>query len=163
MLLIPPKPVAAADGTVPAAGPITAKQFKEIKIGHKAPIVGITVFDRNTGLPLEWSAGAAPTNTAQSVHRVAIATEQQILVYSVPVCKCEFKYKMMAEQGDRIRRMSFAKFLPTSTAAGPVRSYEMGVMCLTNYGECNIFPLDKVKKELKKALNAAAVRQEDIK
>lgn len=182
ILHIPPKPVAAADGTIPAARPITADQAKEITFKqHKAPIVGITVFDYHSGLPLELAADA--DRSARSPHRVVIATEEQFKIYSLPEMSVKDKYKLTAKEGVRIRRMNFARFFyneaakvpssPSKTnvvplnnqqhsggpAAGVGKHSEVGMMCLTNAGDCIIFSVP----DLKKKLNAAAVRREDIK
>lgn len=151
---------------------------------HNAPIVGITVFD-NAGFPLQLSAPGRG-------HRVVVATEEQFKIYSLPLLKSNnnvIKYKLTALEGVRVRRMSFATFsckLPpnlvpnvisptknlqrspisagdnvtpqTDTAAQPVHT-EVGLLCLTNAGDCLVFSVP----ELKRQINAAAVRREDIK
>lgn len=171
ILTIPPKPVAAADGTISAARPTTAAKGKEITFKqHKAPIVGITVFDVHTGLPLELAA--ADENSARSPHRIVIATEEQFKIFSLPELSVKDKYKLTAKEGVRIRRMSFARFsarkavakpaadgAPAVVAANTGKQFEVGMMCLTNAGDCIIFSIP----DLKKKLNAAAVRREDIK
>ncbi len=94
------------------------------------------------------------------------------------------KYKLTALEGVRVRRMSFAKFscvVPPSIAnnvskspsktdntaqlntssvdpSTPVTHSEVGLLCLTNAGDCLVFSIP----ELKRQINAAAVRREDI-
>lgn len=155
---------------------------------HKAPIIGITVFDVHSGLPLELAHDApdasdapadatdAPADAPQSQHRVLIATEEQFKVYSLPEMSAKDKYKLTAKEGDHIRRMSFARFsvasrapaavpiagsnaAPAAAIVSPPPTISLHAMlCLTNKGDCIIFSVP----DLKKKLNAAAVRREDI-
>lgn len=129
-----------------------------------------------TGLPLEFANDV--DTFARSPHRVVIATEEQFKIFSLPELSVKEKYKLTAKEGVRIRRMSFARFscnMPARSppraddaAAGPAaaaaalsppKHHEVGMLCLTNAGDCIIFSVP----ELKKKLNAAAVRREDIK
>ncbi|XP_055699794.1 lethal(2) giant larvae protein [Phlebotomus papatasi] len=150
---------------------VTAQLAKEIQLKHRAPVVGIAVVDHN-GVPLDFpGAGMAP-------HRVLIASEEQFKVFSLPQLKPVTKYKLTAHEGARVRRMSFALFscpAPAeghgSPARGAARSQtedqtdeqkkrytEVGLLCLTNLGDCLVLSVP----ELKRQLNAAAVRREDI-
>lgn len=103
-----------------------------------------------------------------------IATEEQFKIFSLPELSVKDKYKLTAKEGVRIRRMSFARFSTRKAQTKPVeegtpatptsvatlgKQYEVGMMCLTNAGDCIIFSVP----DLKKKLNAAAVRREDIK
>lgn len=193
ILHIPPKRSSNTGGTTSAQPqkPITAEKGKEINMQHKAPIIGITIFDFHTGLPLEFAPDF--DTFARSQHRLVIATEEQFKIYSVLDLSVKGKYKLTAKEGVRIRRMSFARFScamsPAAVAAAtnppPAKSpsskstisadsavsaspsivshlpkhHEVGMLCLTNAGDCIIFSVP----ELKKHLNAAAVRREDIK
>lgn len=186
ILHIPPKSGTATDGTtsLPPRKPITAEKGKEITFKqHKAPIIGITIIDVPTGLPLEFANDV--DTFARSPHRVVIATEEQFKIFSLPELSVKEKYKLTAKEGVRIRRMSFARFscnMPVAVPKSPSRSgggdadasaaaavalpaisppkhHEVGMLCLTNAGDCIIFSVP----ELKKKLNAAAVRREDIK
>lgn len=192
ILYIPPPANAAAvpPGTIPPVLRTRADKGKEITFKqHKAPIIGITVFDVHTGLPLELAPDAE--TFARSPHRVVIATEEQFKVFSLPELSVKDKYKLTAKEGVRIRRMSFARFSCTMSAgvgraagkqvvaaAAPAAAdgtsaaavvvpvptaiamhHEVGMLCLTNAGDCIIFSVP----DLKKKLNAAAVRREDIK
>lgn len=194
ILHIPPKQATDGNINTQPPKPITADKGKEITFKqHKAPIVGITVFDVHTGLPLEFAPDAE--TFSRSPHRVVIATEEQFKIFSLPDLSVKDKYKLTAKEGVRIRRMSFARFscdMPARaitasakspakpnasaatspnaeapagtavTAAGPLappKHHEVGMLCLTNAGDCIIFSVP----ELKKKLNAAAVRREDIK
>lgn len=175
ILYVPPKRNASdGSGTVlPPVERTRAVKGKEITFKHhKAPIIGITVFDVNSGLPLELATD--PSAHELSPHRVVIATEEQFKVFSLPEMSVKDKYKLTAKEGVRIRRMSFARFTSAppkvAGAAGnavagvsvppPTPSIALHAMlCLTNAGDCIIFSVP----DLKKKLNAAAVRREDIK
>lgn len=122
----------------------------------------------------------------KSSHRVVVASEEQFKIYSLPLQKSNnnvVKYKLTALEGVRVRRMSFARFscvVPPSIANNvskspsktdntaqlntsvdpsiPLTHTEVGLLCLTNAGDCLVFSIP----ELKKQINAAAVRREDI-
>lgn len=142
---------------------ITGQLAKEIQLKHRAPVVGIEVVDHN-GIPLHFpGAGMAP-------HRVLIASEEQFKVFSLPQLKPVNKYKLTAHEGARVRRMQFAQFScptaeahNTSNAASEDHSAasvhtEVALLCLTNLGDVLVLSVP----ELRRQLNAAAVRREDI-
>lgn len=164
---------------------ITAQLAKTIQVKHRAPIVGISIFD-HAGVPLELSGpGTSP-------HRVLIASEEQFKVFSLPKLAPLTKYKLTAHEGARVRKMAFATFsciLPpslmnshsptrtsftsragpseqinnenaqnTSIDANPAMHTEVGLLCLTNLGDCLVLSIP----DLKRQINAAAVRREDI-
>lgn len=167
---------------------ITAQLAKSIQLKHRAPVVGISIFD-HAGVPLELSGpGTAP-------HRVLIASEEQFKVFSLPQLKPVTKYKLTAHEGARVRKMAFASFScvvppslihsnsPTKTPIKPDANHtnandqvisdgihntsidstvpthtEVGLLCLTNLGDCLVLSIP----ELKRQINAAAVRREDI-
>lgn len=190
VLNIPPKSVneASADQQQQQAPPrkmVTAQLAKSIQLKHRAPVVGISIFD-HAGVPLELSGpGTAP-------HRVLIASEEQFKVFSLPQLKPVTKYKLTAHEGARVRKMAFATFScvvppsllhannsPTKTPSklethheqiivdnvqntsvdgNEARHTEVGLLCLTNLGDCLVLSIP----ELKRQINAAAVRREDI-
>lgn len=142
---------------------VTGQLAKEIQLKHRAPVVGIEVVDHN-GIPLHFpGAGMAP-------HRVLIASEEQFKVFSLPQLKPVNKYKLTAHEGARVRRMQFAQFsCPSSTDlnrseggadsdATSAMHTEVGLLCLTNLGDVLVLSVP----ELRRQLNAAAVRREDI-
>lgn len=167
---------------------ITAQLAKSIQLKHRAPVVGISIFD-HAGVPLELSGpGTAP-------HRVLIASEEQFKVFSLPQLKPVTKYKLTAHEGARVRKMAFASFScvvppslihsnsPSKTPSKPDSNHtaandqvisdglhntsidstgpthtEVGLLCLTNLGDCLVLSIP----ELKRQINAAAVRREDI-
>lgn len=186
VLNIPSKP--ASETPLEQRKPITAVLAKTIQLKHRAPVVGIAIFD-NAGVPLELSGpGTFP-------HRVLIASEEQFKVFSLPQLKPVTKYKLTAHEGARVRKMSFATFSCTVPASlihssnSPVKTpsktdanhtvahenavndaqnasdialpthTEVGLLCLTNLGDCLVLSIP----ELKRQINAAAVRREDIK
>lgn len=81
----------------------TAQLAKEIQLKHRAPVVGIGIFD-NAGSPLEFNGPIV------SPHKVIIASEEQFKVFSLPQLKPLSKYKLTANEGSRVRRMQFAMF-----------------------------------------------------
>lgn len=162
---------------------VKAEDAKTIQLKHRAPVIGIAIFD-NAGVPLDLAGpGTAP-------HRVLIASEEQFKVFSLPQLKPVTKYKLTAHEGARVRRMSFASFtciVPLAPIrASPTKNQpkidpnraiegtdstnvnqtqqlpthtEVGLLCLTNLGDCLVLSIP----ELKRQINAAAVRREDIK
>lgn len=181
VLNIPPKSV---NESAEQRKMITAQLAKSIQLKHRAPVVGISIFD-HAGVPLELSGpGTAP-------HRVLIASEEQFKVFSLPQLKPVTKYKLTAHEGARVRKMAFATFscvIPpsllhsysptktpskldaahdqiisdtvqnTSSDATVAMHTEVGLLCLTNLGDCVVLSIP----ELKRQINAAAVRREDI-
>ncbi|XP_068141738.1 lethal(2) giant larvae protein isoform X1 [Drosophila tropicalis] len=191
LLHLPPAQTAAtavppASGNVTPQAPrrISAQLAKEIQLKHRAPVVGISIFDQ-TGCPVEQlNAG----ENGSPPHRVLIASEEQFKVFSLPQLKPINKYKLTANEGARIRRIHFGSFscrvsqellqslhgggspnksitrshgeeANTSSASGGSELYqEMALICLTNMGDIMVLSVP----ELKRQLNAAAVRREDI-
>lgn len=81
----------------------TAQLAKEVQLKHRAPVVGISIFD-NAGSPLEFNGPIV------SPHKIIIASEEQFKVFSLPQLKPLSKYKLTANEGSRVRRMQFAMF-----------------------------------------------------
>ncbi|XP_053682563.1 lethal(2) giant larvae protein [Sabethes cyaneus] len=184
---------ANVDNDAPPPKPITGQLAKEIQLKHRAPVIGIAIFDQH-GVPLEFQSTPGP-----GPHKVLIASEEQFKVFSLPQLKPVNKYKLTAHEGARVRRISFATFscnvpahqlqhspskagvrpasetspasaspsaeaLNTSSrtdvgSAPEVLTHtEISLLCLTNLGDCLVLSIP----ELKRQLNAAAVRREDI-
>lgn len=179
VLHIPPKQANEGDSDNEEKRMVTAQLAKEIQLKHRAPVVGIVIFDQ-AGVPLDLGGpGTSP-------HRVLIASEEQFKVFSLPQLKPVTKYKLTAHEGARVRKLSFAMFscrIPAelrqgspkkisrdahtpdgNISGGDVSSQdasihtEVGLLCLTNLGDCLVLSIP----ELKRQLNAAAVRREDI-
>ncbi|XP_017859889.1 PREDICTED: protein lethal(2) giant larvae [Drosophila arizonae] len=194
LLHLPPVQTAATAGP-PASGNatpqtprrISAQLAKEIQLKHRAPVIGISIFDQ-MGSPVDqFNYGENGTPP----HRVLIASEEQFKVFSLPQLKPINKYKLTANEGARIRRIHFGSFscrvshelLQSINGTSPTKSarsheggdgvantslgsaacdseiyHEMALMCLTNMGDIMVLSVP----ELKRQLNAAAVRREDI-
>ncbi|CAH2106650.1 unnamed protein product [Euphydryas editha] len=88
-------------------------------------------------------------------HRVVITSEEQFKVFTLPALKPHHKYKLTAHEGARVRRTAFAWF--ECTGSGGEKHREWCLLCLTNLGDCLVLSPD-----LRRQLNAAAVRKEDI-
>ncbi|KAL0840991.1 hypothetical protein ABMA28_014771 [Loxostege sticticalis] len=136
--------------------PLTCQLAKEIQLKHRAPVIGITVLDGAAVPlpdPLEVERGVSPL-PEPGTHRVVITSEEQFKVFTLPSLKPHHKYKLTAHEGARVRRTAFAYF-----ECGPEgeRHREWCLLCLTNLGDCLV-----LSPELRRQLNAAAVRKEDI-
>jgi len=151
-------------------------------------VVGISIFDQ-AGSPVDQlNAG----ENGSPPHRLLIASEEQFKVFSLPQLKPINKYKLTANEGARIRRIHFGSFscrispelLQNMHGSSPTKStrshgdgegsanisanlsagrgdvyHETALICLTNMGDIMVLSVP----ELKRQLNAAAVRREDIK
>ncbi|XP_028172774.1 lethal(2) giant larvae protein isoform X4 [Ostrinia furnacalis] len=136
--------------------PLTCQLAKEIQLKHRAPVIGITVLDgASVPLPdpLEVERGVSPL-PEPGTHRVVITSEEQFKVFTLPSLKPHHKYKLTAHEGARVRRTAFAWFECGSEGG---RHREWCLLCLTNLGDCLV-----LSPELRRQLNAAAVRKEDI-
>lgn len=182
----------AAAAAPPAVRRVSAQLAKEIQLKHRAPVVGIAVFD-STGFPVDQLDGVS---NGTPPHRVLIASEEQFKIFSLPQLKPLNKYKLTANEGARIRRIHFGSFscyappeviqgamnassgspsksirsqnendanntsvASNAAASGGELYHEMGLVCLTNMGDVMVLSVP----ELRRQLNAAAVRREDIK
>nr|CAH7738666.1 unnamed protein product [Callosobruchus chinensis] len=131
---------------------------KEIQLKHRAPVIAIAVLDganRPLPEPLEVEKGVSPLPDTTQAHRVIIASEEQFKIFTLPSLKPFCKYKLTAHEGARVRRMSFATF--TCTVDNTQHS-EVDLLCLTNMGDCLVLSIP----DLKRQLNAAAIKREDI-
>lgn len=183
---IPPTGGDVASNVPPPTRRVSAQLAKEIQLKHRAPVVGIAVFD-STGCPVDQLGGG----NGSPPHRVLIASEEQFKIFSLPQLKPLNKYKLTANEGARVRRIQIGSFscrvpyelvqsaLSGSSPSKSVRSqdhneaantsmnssnniehyHEMALICLTNMGDVMVLSVP----ELKRQLNAAAVRREDIK
>ncbi|XP_050298869.1 lethal(2) giant larvae protein homolog 1 [Anthonomus grandis grandis] len=136
---------------------------KEIQLKHRAPVIGIAVLDGSSKPlpePLEVEKGVAPLPDTTQAHRVIIASEEQFKIFTLPSLKPYCKYKLTAHEGARVRRMAFATFSCSIEDAHSdlVPHSEVDLLCLTNMGDCVVLSIP----DLKRQLNAAAVKREDI-
>ncbi|XP_015589197.1 lethal(2) giant larvae protein homolog 1 isoform X2 [Cephus cinctus] len=132
---------------------------KEIQLKHRAPVVAITILDGSSvplPEPFEAEKGVCPGPDMASPHRVVIASEEQFKIFNLPSLKPFCKYKLTAHEGSRVRKTGFAKFQCQVEPAGIHE--ETCLLCLTNLGDCLILSVP----ELRRQLNAAAIKREDI-
>ncbi|KAK9887726.1 hypothetical protein WA026_000044 [Henosepilachna vigintioctopunctata] len=138
---------------------VVCQLAKEIQLKHRAPVISIAVLDgSNKPLPepLEVEKGLAPLPDTTQAHRVVIASEEQFKIFTLPNLKPFGKFKLTAHEGARVRRMSFATF---NGHQSDNKDYsEIDLLCLTNLGDCLILTIP----DLKRQLNAAAIKREDI-
>ncbi|XP_031353819.1 lethal(2) giant larvae protein isoform X1 [Photinus pyralis] len=133
---------------------------KEIQLKHRAPVIGIAVLDGSSKPlpePLEVEKGTAPLPDTTQPHRVVIASEEQFKIFTLPSLKPYCKYKLTAHEGARVRRMAFGAF-SCYLDANNTKHTEIDLLCLTNLGDCVVLSIP----DLKRQLNAAAIRREDI-
>ncbi|XP_036149808.1 lethal(2) giant larvae protein homolog 1 isoform X2 [Monomorium pharaonis] len=132
---------------------------KEIQLKHRAPVIAITILDGSSvplPEPYEAEKGVTPGPDMTSTHRVVIASEEQFKIFNLPSLKPYCKYKLTAHEGSRVRKTGFAKF---SCQVEPVGTHEETcLLCLTNLGDCLVLSIP----ELRRQLNAAAIKREDI-
>lgn len=140
--------------------PVTCQLAKEIQLKHRAPVIGITVLDgASVPLPdpLEVERGVSPL-PEPGTHRVVITSEEQFKIFTLPSLKPHNKYKLTAHEGARVRRTAFSWFeCGGGGGGGGERHREWCLLCLTNLGDCLV-----LSPELRRQLNAAAVKKEDI-
>ncbi|XP_011333953.2 lethal(2) giant larvae protein homolog 1 isoform X3 [Ooceraea biroi] len=132
---------------------------KEIQLKHRAPVIAITILDGSSvplPEPYEAEKGVAPGPDMTSPHRVVIASEEQFKIFNLPSLKPYCKYKLTAHEGSRVRKTGFAKFSCLVEPAGTHE--ETCLLCLTNLGDCLVLSIP----ELRRQLNAAAIKREDI-
>ncbi|XP_060521862.1 lethal(2) giant larvae protein homolog 1 isoform X3 [Cylas formicarius] len=137
---------------------VTCHLAKEIQLKHRAPVIGIAVLDgSNKPLPepLEVEKGVSPLPDTTQAHRVVIASEEQFKIFTLPSLKPYCKYKLTAHEGARVRRMAFANF---ACYLEELKHSEVDLLCLTNMGDCLVLTIP----DLKRQLNAAAIKREDI-
>ncbi|XP_026472998.1 protein lethal(2) giant larvae-like [Ctenocephalides felis] len=137
---------------------VTCQLAKEIQLKHRAPVIAIAVLDgasQPLPEPLEVEKGVAPIPDSTQPHRVLIASEEQFKIFSLPNLKPFCKYKLTAHEGARVRRTGFATF---SCNLESGEYHETGLLCLTNLGDLLVLSVP----ELRRQLNAAAIRREDI-
>ncbi|CAL7936361.1 unnamed protein product [Xylocopa violacea] len=132
---------------------------KEIQLKHRAPVIAITILDGSSvplPEPFEAEKGVSPGPDMTSPHRVVIASEEQFKIFNLPSLKPYCKYKLTAHEGSRVRKTGFAKFSCPIEPAGTHE--ETCLLCLTNLGDCLVLSIP----ELRRQLNAAAIKREDI-
>ncbi|CAK9802757.1 Lethal(2) giant larvae protein [Anthophora plagiata] len=132
---------------------------KEIQLKHRAPVIAITILDGSSvplPEPFEAEKGVSPGPDMASPHRVVIASEEQFKIFNLPSLKPYCKYKLTAHEGSRVRKTGFAKFTCPVEPAGTHE--ETCLLCLTNLGDCLVLSIP----ELRRQLNAAAIKREDI-
>ncbi|XP_043508868.1 lethal(2) giant larvae protein homolog 1-like isoform X2 [Frieseomelitta varia] len=132
---------------------------KEIQLKHRAPVIAIAILDGSSiplPEPFEAEKGVSPQPDIASPHRVIIASEEQFKIFNLPSLKPYCKYKLTAHEGSRVRKTGFAKFVCSLESTGTHE--ETCLLCLTNLGDCLVLSIP----ELRRQLNAAAIKKEDI-
>ena len=123
-------------------------------------MIAITVLDgSNITLPEPFEAekGVCAGPDMASPHQVVIASEEQFKIFNLPSLKPFCKYQLTAHEGSRVRKTGFAKFKCAIEPFGVQE--ETCSLCLTNLGECLVLRIP----ELRRQLNAATIKREDIK
>lgn len=166
---------------------ITYIPGKDIRLVHGAPIVSIAIFD-NAGVPLELSgAGGFPHHvliaSEEQFKVLSLPHLKPVTKYKLTaregarVRKMSFATFSCTVPASLIHSHSPVK-TPSKRDANHVGAHdnavneaqngqelalpthtEVGLLCLTNLGDCLVLSIP----ELKRQINAAAVRREDIK
>uniref|UniRef100_A0A182LU86 Lethal(2) giant larvae protein n=1 Tax=Anopheles culicifacies TaxID=139723 RepID=A0A182LU86_9DIPT len=172
--------------------PVTGKLAKEIQMKHRAPIIGIAVVDSNgVPLEFQNVPGPAPhrvliaseeqfkifslpqlkpvnkykltAHEGARVRRIAFATfmctvPTASLAHSSPPKSMPkpVSSPQAAEQPPADNNTSVAN--ESNVGSDVTNHYEISLLCLTNLGDCLVLTVP----ELRRQLNSAAVRREDI-
>lgn len=167
---------------------ITAQIAKTIRLKHHAPVVGIAIFD-NAGVPLELAGpGTAPhrvliaseeqfkvfslpkltpvtkykltAHEGARVRKMAFAMFSCVMLPSLIHSNSPNKTpgKPDANHTLAVPDTAADSHNNSSEATVPIHT-EVGLLCLTNLGDCLVLSIP----ELRRQINAAAVRREDIK
>ncbi|XP_049951670.1 lethal(2) giant larvae protein homolog 1 isoform X2 [Schistocerca serialis cubense] len=140
---------------------VTCQLGKEIQLKHRAPVISVAVLDGiNVPLPepFEIEKGLKKLPDTSGPHRVVICSEEQFKIFTLPSLKPFCKFKLTAHEGSRVRRMSLAHFVTSRPDRGAQYSEWCIVVSLTNLGDCIVLSVP----DLRRQLNAAVVRREDI-
>lgn len=180
LLHIPPKSV---NESSEQRKMITAQLAKSIQIKHGAPVVGISIID-NAGVPLELNGpGTAPHRVliateeqfkvhslpdckplrkykltafqGDKVRKMAFATFSCVVPQSLLHSNSPTK---TPSKPDAAHDHAVDRGLNVSNDATVPMHTEVGLLCLTNMGDCIVLSIP----DLKQQMTAAAVRKEDI-
>ncbi|XP_044734719.1 lethal(2) giant larvae protein homolog 1 isoform X2 [Chrysoperla carnea] len=135
---------------------VTCQLGKEIQLKHRAPVIAIAILD-GSSKPLPEPLENRKADYSQP-HKVIIASEEQFKIFTLPSLRPWRKYRLTAKEGSRLRRMAFAEFSCKLPDSVDETHTETCLLCLTNLGDCLIWSVP----DLIKQLNAAAIRREDI-
>ncbi|ELT88587.1 hypothetical protein CAPTEDRAFT_166358 [Capitella teleta] len=148
--------------TLPASDKRDAEQVqcvlgKEIQLKHRAPVIFISVIDRNAqplpaALEVQHERAKAPDMTGQ--HQVLICSEEQFKMFSLPSLKAHHKFKLTAQDGAKARRISFVNFRSKSDD----RYVENDLVCLTNIGDVQVFSVPPLRRQLR----AECIKKENV-
>lgn len=133
---------------------------KEIHLKHRAPVVSICVVDHGAIpflVPSEVQPKTQPTpepDLSSGSHSVIICSEEQLKVFSLPSLNARDKFKLTANEGSKLRKVSYVNFRSPSVA----NHVECDLVCLTNLGETQVFSLP----HLKRIFTADCIRRENI-
>ncbi|XP_046447749.1 lethal(2) giant larvae protein homolog 1-like isoform X2 [Daphnia pulex] len=136
--------------------PVNAQLAKEIQLKHRAPVVSINIIDASYAAIGESFENSGIKSTSESCppHRVVISSEEQFKVFTLPNLRPYGKYKLTAYTGCKVRRVAVVPF----TARSDPSYKENCLVCLSNQGDFHILSLP----ELRRQMNAQAIRKEDI-
>lgn len=125
---------------------VLSSLVKEVHLKHHAPVVSITVVDRH-GVPVQVSSQEATRwpDALPPSHAVVICSEEQIKLFSLPNLSAKEKYKLTANEGAKIKKTTFAKFINKSDD----KYSETHLVCTTNIGETHVYSIPLLRRQLK--------------
>ncbi|CAG5134037.1 unnamed protein product [Candidula unifasciata] len=147
--------------TVPASDKRATEEVqcvlaKEIKLKHRAPVLGMAVIDgKNNVLPdaFEVVNERAKAPDMEGQHSVIICSEEQLKTFSLPAMKPRWKNKITAVDGTRLRKLNFVTF----RREGDNYS-ESDIACVTNTGDVRVYSVSTLRKQL----SSQSLTKEDV-
>jgi lethal(2) giant larvae protein len=147
--------------TIPASDQRSAEQVqvvlaKEIKLKHRAPVLGMAVIDgKNTVLPdaFEVIHERAKAPDMEGQHSVIICSEEQLKTFSLPALKPRWKTKITAVDGARLRKLNFVTFRREGDAYS-----ESDIACVTSAGDVRVYSVSTLRGQL----TSQSLNKEDL-
>jgi len=127
---------------------ITCTLCKEIKLRHRAPVIGIAVLDK-TGCPLpeafEVEHQRVKAADMTGSHQLLVCSEEQFKIFSLPHLKAKIKEKITAVDGSKLKRVGFINI--RSKNDDEYSSY--GIASISNQGEVTLYSLPQLSLQSK--------------
>jgi lethal(2) giant larvae protein len=124
---------------------------KEIQLKHRAPVLSVIILDCNS-CNVE---GFSPQHDHLGPHKVIIASEEQVKIFTLPALRPFGKLKLTAQEGSRLRAIRVQTFVSSADS-----SYsEKCLSCITNQGDVYIITVPDLRKQI---VFHQLIKREDI-